>query len=417
MHKIYLTVKEITALMLLTGLVIFLITYAFISIRRKRGTRITRPTASLLGASLMIIFGVVSVEQALRSIDLNIIFLLIGMMSMVSIFQFSGFFDWVISSITRISKTSGRMFILLSLATAFLSALFVNDAVVLFFTPIILSITKENSINPEPFLLTEIFSANIGSVATEIGNPQNAYIAIESSIPFFHYFERMLPVSIISLAISMLFIYYFYREDMKKTLKIREQKNEIRNPRLFYSGVITMTLILTSFFFVKDIAIVPFIGASVLLFVAPFISDIDPRKVIKDVDWGIILFFVGLFIVMQGVMLSGILDEMLLFFNTHGLSLYSPWWYVTFVAIVSNLVSNVPAVLLLSPVTSGKFWLLLAMSSTLAGNATIIGAAANIIVLEIASVWGVEISWTRFSRVGFPVTLVTIALGTLVLIL
>ncbi|MEM2937846.1 MAG: SLC13 family permease, partial [Thermoplasmata archaeon] len=170
--------------MLLIGLIIFLITYVFISIRRKKGTRITRPTASLLGASLMIIFGVVSIDQALQSIDLNIIFLLIGMMSMVSIFQFSGFFDWVILNITRISKTSGKLFVFISISTAFFSALFVNDAVVLFFTPIILKIAKDNNINPEPFLLTEIFSANIGSVATEIGNPQNAYIAIKSYIPF-----------------------------------------------------------------------------------------------------------------------------------------------------------------------------------------------------------------------------------------
>ncbi|MEM0448049.1 MAG: SLC13 family permease, partial [Thermoplasmata archaeon] len=283
--------------MLLIGLIIFLITYVFISIRRKKGTRITRPTASLLGASLMIIFGVVSIDQALQSIDLNIIFLLIGMMSMVSIFQFSGFFDWVILNITRISKTSGKLFVFISISTAFFSALFVNDAVVLFFTPIILKIAKDNNINPEPFLLTEIFSANIGSVATEIGNPQNAYIAIKSSIPFFYYFEKMLPVSIISLIISMFIIYVFYKNEMKISLKILEKNKAIKNNKLFYSGIITMTLILTSFFFVKNIAIVPFVGASILLFVSPFISDIDPRKIIKEVDWGIILFFIGLFIV------------------------------------------------------------------------------------------------------------------------
>ncbi|MEM4051195.1 MAG: SLC13 family permease [Thermoplasmata archaeon] len=402
--------------MLLIGLIIFLITYVFISIRRKKGTRITRPTASLLGASLMIIFGVVSIDQALQSIDLNIIFLLIGMMSMVSIFQFSGFFDWVILNITRISKTSGKLFVFISISTAFFSALFVNDAVVLFFTPIILKIAKDNNINPEPFLLTEIFSANIGSVATEIGNPQNAYIAIKSSIPFFYYFEKMLPVSITSLIISMFIIYVFYKNEMKISLKILEKNKAIKNNKLFYSSIITMTLILTSFFFVKNIAIVPFVGASILLFVSPFISDIDPRKIIKEVDWGIILFFIGLFIVMEGVIVSGILDEMLNFFNSYGMSLSSPFTYVTFVSIISNLVSNVPAVLLISPITHGKFWLLLAMSSTLAGNATIIGAAANIIVLEIASLWGIEISWLKFSAVGVPVTIITIFLGSLILI-
>ncbi|MFP3317909.1 MAG: SLC13 family permease [Thermoplasmata archaeon] len=400
----------------LIGLSIFLLTYALISIRRKKGYRITRPTAALLGASLMMIFGVITIDEAISAIDLNIIFLLIGMMSIVSIFQFTGFFEWIISRIVKFSKTSGRLFILISISTAFFSALFVNDAVVLFFTPIILAISRDNEINPEPFLLSEIFSANIGSVATEIGNPQNAYIAIKSSIPFFYYLIKMLPVAIISLIISILIIYIFYKDTMNKKLKSYSLEKGIKNKKLFYSATITLVLILFSFIFERNIAIVPFIGASILLFVSPFISDVDPRKIIKEIDWGIILFFVGLFIVLEGVLVSGILSEMINVFNSYGLNLNHPLWYVTFVAVVSNLVSNVPAVMLISPITTGKFWLLLAMSSTLAGNATIIGAAANIIVLEISSVWGIEISWGRFSKVGIPVTIITISLGTLILV-
>ncbi|MVT13624.1 MAG: anion transporter [Euryarchaeota archaeon] len=400
----------------LIGLSIFLLTYALISIRRKKGYRITRPTAALLGASLMMIFGVITIDEAISAIDLNIIFLLIGMMSIVSIFQFTGFFEWIISRIVKFSKTSGRLFILISISTAFFSALFVNDAVVLFFTPIILAISRDNEINPEPFLLSEIFSANIGSVATEIGNPQNAYIAIKSSIPFFYYLIKMLPVAIISLIISILIIYIFYKDTMNKKLKSYSLEKGIKNKKLFYSATITLVLILFSFIFERNIAIVPFIGASILLFVSPFISDADPRKIIKEIDWGIILFFVGLFIVLEGVLVSGILSEMINVFNSYGLNLNHPLWYVTFVAVVSNLVSNVPAVMLISPITTGKFWLLLAMSSTLAGNATIIGAAANIIVLEISSVWGIEISWGRFSKVGIPVTIITILLGTLILV-
>lgn len=400
----------------LIGLSIFLLTYALISIRRKKGYRITRPTAALLGASLMMIFGVITIDEAISAIDLNIIFLLIGMMSIVSIFQFTGFFEWIISRIVKFSKTSGRLFILISISTAFFSALFVNDAVVLFFTPIILAISRDNEINPEPFLLSEIFSANIGSVATEIGNPQNAYIAIKSSIPFFYYLIKMLPVAIISLIISILIIYIFYKDTMNKKLKSYSLEKGIKNKKLFYSATITLVFILFSFIFERNIAIVPFIGASILLFVSPFISDVDPRKIIKEIDWGIILFFVGLFIVLEGVLVSGILSEMINVFNSYGLNLNHPLWYVTFVAVVSNLVSNVPAVMLISPITTGKFWLLLAMSSTLAGNATIIGAAANIIVLEISSVWGIEISWGRFSKVGIPVTIITILLGTLILV-
>ncbi len=179
-----------------------------------------------------------------------------------------------------------------------------------------------------------------------------------------------------------------------------------------------MIAILISFFFVQNIAFVPFIGASVLLFLTPLITNEDPRRIIKEVDWGIILFFVGLFIVLEGVNVSGILSDIMNMFNNYGLPLSTPLWYVTFVTILSNLVSNVPAVLLLSPITyQTKFWLALALSSTLAGNATIIGAAANIIVLEIANTYGMDINWIRFSRVGIPVTVITIALGTLILFL
>jgi Na+/H+ antiporter NhaD and related arsenite permeases len=226
----------------------------------------------------------------------------------------------------------------------------------------------------------------------------------------------MLPVAIISLIISILIIYIFYKDTMNKKLKSYSLEKGIKNKKLFYSATITLVLILFSFIFERNIAIVPFIGASILLFVSPFISDADPRKIIKEIDWGIILFFVGLFIVLEGVLVSGILSEMINVFNSYGLNLNHPLWYVTFVAVVSNLVSNVPAVMLISPITTGKFWLLLAMSSTLAGNATIIGAAANIIVLEISSVWGIEISWGRFSKVGIPVTIITILLGTLILV-
>ncbi len=402
--------------MIYVALVIFILTYALISIRRMRGSKLTRPTSALFGAALMIVFGIVSISQAIESIDVSIIFLLIGMMTIVSIFQISGFFNWAVSKLVSFSKTSGRLFLIISFSTAFLSALFLNDAVVLFFTPIIMKISKETDINPEPFLLSEIFSANIGSVATEIGNPQNAYIAIESHIPFFYYSEFLLPISIISLLISTFIIYAFYKKDMKRKIESEIKENGIRHKNLLYTGIFTMIGILISFFFVQDIAFVPFLGASLLLFLTPLIANEDPRRIIKEIDWGIILFFVGLFIVLEGVNVSGILSDMIKFFNSYGMPLSSAPWYVAFVTILSNLVSNVPAVLLLSPITHAtRFWLALALSSTLAGNATIIGAAANIIVLEIANTYGVDINWIRFSRVGIPVTVITIALGSLIL--
>jgi len=403
---------------MLLALIIFVITYTLISLRRIRGSKLTRPTSALFGAALMIIFGVVSLDQAVQAIDVNILLLIMGMMIIVGVFELTGFFNWVVYKLLTFSENTLTLFIIVSLSTAFLSALFLNDAIVLFFTPIIIKLSQSAKINPEPFLLTVIFSANIGSVATEIGNPQNAYIAIKSGIPFFYYLIKLLPVSILSLLFSMLILYLIYKDDLRKKIKVeRIEKGEIVHKNLFYIGVLTMILIFISFLFVKNIAIVPFIGASFLLFITPFFENLDPRKIIRSVDWGIILFFIGLFIVLEGVQVSGLLKEIMGIFEIIA-PLTNPFWYVTLVSVLSNLVSNVPAVMLLSPSTSGtNYWLALAMASTLAGNATILGAAANVIVLEIASTMGYEINWLRFSKAGLPVSVITILLGTLILFL
>ncbi len=403
---------------MLLALLIFIVTYTLISLRRIRGTKLTRPTSALLGASLMIIFGIVSLNQAVQAIDLNILLLILGMMIIVGVFELTGFFNWFVYKLLTFSENTLTLFIIVSVSTAFLSALFLNDAIVLFFTPIIIKLSENAKINPEPFLLTVIFSANIGSVATEIGNPQNAYIAIKSGIPFFYYLIKMLPVSIISLLISMAILYLIYKNDLRKKIKTEKvEKGEIVHKNLFYVGIATMILIFISFLFVRNIAIVPFVGASILLFITPFFENFDPRKIIKSVDWGIILFFIGLFIVLEGVQVSGLLKEIMDIFQVVA-PLTNPFWYVTLVSVLSNLVSNVPAVMLLSPSTSGtNYWLSLAMSSTLAGNATILGAAANIIVLEIASTMGYEINWLRFSKSGLPVSIITILIGTIILFL
>lgn len=403
---------------MLLALLIFIVTYTLISLRRIRGSKLTRPTSALFGAALMILFGVVSLNQAVQAIDVNILLLILGMMIIVGVFELTGFFNWVVYKLLTFSENTLTLFIIVSVSTAFLSSLFLNDAIVLFFTPIIIKLSENAKINPEPFLLTVIFSANIGSVATEIGNPQNAYIAIKSGIPFFFYLIKMLPVSIISLLISMAILYLIYKNDLRKKIKSEKvEKGEIVHKNLFYIGIATMILIFISFLFVRNIAIVPFVGASFLLFITPLFENFDPRKIIKSVDWGIILFFIGLFIVLEGVQVSGLLKEIMDIFQIVA-PLTNPFWYVTLVSVLSNLVSNVPAVMLLSPSTSGtNYWLSLAMSSTLAGNATILGAAANVIVLEIASTMGYEINWLRFSKAGLPVSIITILIGTVILFL
>jgi len=406
-------------LIFIEGTLIFVFTYILITIKNIFRKNIPRSVSSLLGAALMIIFGIVPFYDVIQSINMGIILLLFGMMSIVGIFGSLGFFDWIAFKLINFSNNSRNFLILLSLITAILSAFFLNDAVVLFFSPIVIKIINEEKLNPSPYILSLIFSANIGSVATEIGNPQNAYIGLMSKIPFFYYFERMFLVSLISLFISIIFLYLYYRKDMNITFHKKEEKIKIKNKLLTVisiSAVILMIILMIILNNPDSLFIIPFISSSILLFVYIFSESSDPRKIIRDVDWNIIMFFIGLFIVLQGITIIGIPRNIENIFSDAGLSFKNPYWYTAFVAIISNLVSNVPAVLLIGSFTTGtNYWLDLAMSSTLAGNMTVIGAAANLIVLEIASLNGIEISWKEFLKIGIPLSIVTIIAGTYII--
>ncbi|MGC8585181.1 MAG: SLC13 family permease [Thermoplasmata archaeon] len=406
-------------LIFIEGTLIFVFTYILITIKNIFRKNIPRSVSSLLGAGLMIIFGIVPFYDVIQSINIGIILLLFGMMSIVGIFGSLGFFDWIAFKLINFSNNSRNLLILLSLITAILSAFFLNDAVVLFFSPIVIKIINEEKLNPSPYILSLIFSANIGSVATEIGNPQNAYIGLMSKIPFFYYFERMFLVSLISLFISIIFLYLYYRKDMNITFHKKEEEIKIKNKPLTVisiSAVILMIILMIILNNPDSLFIIPFVSSSILLFVYIFSESSDPRKIIRDVDWNIIMFFIGLFIVLQGIIIIGIPKNIENIFSDAGLSFKNPYWYTAFVAIISNLVSNVPAVLLIGSFTTGtNYWLDLAMSSTLAGNMTVIGAAANLIVLEIATLNGIEISWKEFLKIGIPLSIVTIIAGTYII--
>ncbi|MEM3252543.1 MAG: SLC13 family permease [Thermoplasmata archaeon] len=403
---------------MLVALIIFLFTYVLISLRRFKLLNFERPATALFGAMLMIIFGIITPAEAFNSIDLNIIFLLLGMMIIVSSIGSTGFFTYISVQIVRHSKTGLQFLIYIMVITAGLSALFLNDAVVLFLTPIIIESTRMIKVNPVPYLLSEIFAANIGSVATLIGNPQNVYIAIHSSLSFGGWLMVLGPVAIISLIVAIIIIYAIYKKDINVPIKSMEEKKELENKSflLFAMAVIIATLI--AFLISRQIAIIALVSGSILLFVSPLFKNSSSKMILKNVDWSIIVFFIGLFILLEGVEVSGVLGMIINYFNSINLSMTNMGSLVTITAILSNLVSNVPAVLLIAqfiPYSSSHLWLALAMSSTLAGNLTIIGAAANIIVLEIASSMGVDVNWKEFSKAGIPVSIATLLIGVVVL--
>jgi len=435
---------------LLIALAIFLVTYALISIRRFPKVKVDRPAAALVGAALMIFLGVVEPRAAIDAINMDILILLVGMMVLVAGLELCGFFEWVSLRMIRYSRNQFMFLVLTMAVTGALSALVLNDTIVLLFTPIIIRTCRLLKTNPVPFLVAEAIAANIGSVATVVGNPQNAFIATKAGISFVDFSIRLVPVSIVCMLVAIAILYIVYRKDIEKGAAqefrrkiLKEgwtafQDELIKGDAMTTSGIrklrerrlglytlmvvtaLTFIGFVVSHFFDTPLALIAFLGGVAALFLVPIMSDVKAKEMLAGVDWTIILFFVGLFIVIQGVKDSLLLDEIKNFFPGFGDGAVPTLeWLTALSAFLSNLVSNVPAVMLLSemiPISETDLWLALASSSTLAGNATILGAAANVIVAEKAEGMGVEVDFWKFTMVGFPIAMATLFVSTLMLI-
>lgn len=259
---------------------------------------------------------------------------------------------------------------------------------------------------------------------TEIGNPQNAFIAIRSGIPFLEYTAIMLPVTLACLVVAIVFVWAAFRKELATPLTNAQAPSESRLEKRGLALTLTIVVGAVTAFFVTTPAWLPAIalaGGVLVLFFLPFVTRVTPWKLVARTDWSIILFFIGLFVVLGGVRSSGLSAAIQAGFTslfggtTGGLA-----WLTGLSAVLSNLISNVPAVLLLSEVVEGAggsrlLWLALASSSTLAGNATILGAAANVIVVQIASRDSVEVSMKDFVKAGLPVTVATLIVSTVLL--
>ena len=401
---------------------IFVATYVLISAQKVGRFRIERPSAAMLGAALMIALGVVGPMAALGAIDLNVLLLLLGMMLLVAGLDACGFFDYVALQIARRARTQWEFLWTLMVAAALLSALVLNDAIALLMTPIVVRACRGMALDPVPFLVGEGIAVNVGSVATEVGNPQNAYIGIHSGISFLDYAVIMTPITIACLAVSIGVVRFAFSQRLQGPITSRPPHDSLvpihRTGLAFTLGVLVVAIV--GFFASAPVWLpaIALVGGSVVLFGLPLVNrGTSGRGILGKVDWSILLFFIGLFIVIAGVQSSGLADSIEGGFTAvSGGSAGGVWWLSVLTALLSNLVSNVPAVLLLAPLaTTRNLWLTLAASSTLAGNATILGAAANVIVVQAASRQGVEISFKDWFRAGLPATVATLVLATAVL--
>jgi Na+/H+ antiporter NhaD/arsenite permease-like protein len=380
---------------------------------------------------LMILFRVLTFQQAISAINFETLALLLGMMLLLVVLQQADFFNIVASRSVSIARTPWQLLILIVAVTGLSSAFLVNDVVVLIFTPIIIHTCRLLKINPVPYLLAEAMVSNIGSTATIVGNPQNMLIGTTSGISFIHFIKYLAPVSLVSSVILITVIYLFYRKQMSSSFSItREdtygfsvisgQPAAADRKRLLTTVLPILALTIAALFlssvFKLSIPVIALVGGVAAI----VLSGIRPSKLIRSVDWALLLFFAGLFIVIGGASQSGLLDMFMgnLRIQADAAGIF---YMQTFSVLISQIVSNVPLTMLVIPmiqnVPGDVLWISLAAGATLGGNATILGSIANIIVIEQAYRHDVKINWWEFSKTGLVVTSLTVAASIGILIL
>lgn len=392
--------------------IIFLSTYIVIALGQPPLFRIDRAGAAIIGASLMILTGSISELDAFMAIDYKTIIILFGMMIVVANLRLSGFFNIVMGFIIKKIKNPKTFLKWLIFLSGILSAFFVNDTVCLMFTPFLLSLCENLKLNPKPFLIALCMSSNIGSVATLTGNPQNIIIGSAGKLSYSSFFLKMLPVSFLGFVILYAILLYFYRRDLKQEISV-ETFFKVR-----YNRALTIkTLVVTSFVILFFMIGLPMelvaLGSGCFLLIT---RRIKPEKIYALIDFRLLVFFIGLFIIIKTLEFSPLSKDLLE--NVGRKSISNLWFFTILSVILSNIVSNVPAVLIIkSFLNNGSeiHWLILAMSSTLAGNLTILGSIANIIVIEGASN-RVKITFWEYSKIGFFVTFLSVFLGTIVIL-
>ena len=394
------------------GFIVFLLTYVVIALGQPPLFRIDRTGAAIIGASLMVILGVLAIQDAYNAIDYKTILILFGMMILIANLRLSGFFGIVLNFLSKNLRNPLILFYVLIFVSGLLSAFFVNDTVCLIFTPFILELTRRMDVNPKPYLLALAMSANIGSAATITGNPQNIIIGAASGISYSTFFAKLFPASLISLVIVGLVIHFFYRNDIKnKVVEVKDIRYKYNKALVMKTSSIALLTVVLFFLNVPMHIVAIGVGAFLLI-----TRRVKPEKVYSLVDFELLILFIGLFIVVKGFERSVVFGEMVDYVRQ---VVNTPLSFVISSALLSNIVSNVPAVLIFKPMMGSLFssqdaWLYLAMSSTFAGNLTILGSIANIIVIESASP-KVKIGFLEYLKVGVPVTILSILVGFLIL--
>lgn len=413
--------------------------------------RIHKTTVAIFGASLMIICGVLTQHEAFYveelGIDYNVIFLLIGMMIIVHIFSKTGIFQYLAIKSAKLAKGEPfRIMIIFALITAFLSALLDNVTTVLLLVPVILLITVELEIDPVPFILSEIFASNIGGTATLIGDPPNIMIGSKLHLTFMDFIYHLAPAILIILPFFFLMMKLMFgkglhvKEELKQRIMNMDEKALIKDPRLLIKSLIVFVLVIAGFvmhgFLNLELATIALAGAGLLL----LISGEEPHEAFRGVEWPTIFFFIGLFIIVGGIVKVGLItklsDSMVILTNPSPDNMFLTTSVMLWLsAFCSAVIGNIPYVAAMIPMTAEMannvfssdmgyesainqpgmmpVWWAMALGACLGGNGSLVGASANVVAIGMAEKAGVSISFSKFLIYGIPVMIMTLAISML----
>ncbi|KXZ40364.1 possible tyrosine transporter P-protein (TC 2.A.45.2.1) [Alkalithermobacter thermoalcaliphilus JW-YL-7 = DSM 7308] len=410
---------------------IFILTYVFIV-----SEKIDRTAISFFGACLMILFGIVTQEEAIHYIDFNTIGLLIGMMIVVSILKSTGLFQYIAIKSAKIAKGEPlRIIVIFSIVTAVLSAFLDNVTTVLLIAPVTLVITDTLKVNPIPFLVPQILSSNIGGTATLVGDPPNIMIGSSTNLSFLDFIFNTGPISLIILIVTIFSFKFIYKDklhvtdDVKQKVFSFDEKLAIKDKKLLVKSLTILLLTVLGFLtherFGLESSSVALIGASIMLLV----SRSKVEEVFHDIEWPTIFFFVFLFILVGGLEKVGIIDKLAYFItsstkNNLFLSTILILWtsaiasaFLDNIPFVATMIPLIKKIALLSSTDITPLWWALSLGACLGGNGSLIGASANVIVAGMLKKHNNEISFIDYLKIGFPLMIVSIILSTIYLIL
>lgn len=398
------------------SLLIFFLVYLGMILGNWPGLAIDRTGIALLGAIAFIELQNTSLSQVIEYVDLSALAILFSFMIISAQFYYSGFYTHIVERIEKWRITPSQLLLALILISAGLSAVLLNDIVCLALTPLIIKGCFHKKLNPLPFLLGLACASNIGSALTLVGNPQNLLIGQVLSVPFGSYLGYSFIPCLLGLLVTWIIIKWNTGKNWHQEGKSIHFETIPFNFWQSCKGIVLIVLLLI-IFFMFDVPRdhVALVAAGFLLLSRRMAS----QTMLSFIDWQLLVLFIGLFIVNRSFLDTHAVDHLQKFLKSSQIDVSSPIWIFSISVVLSNIVSNVPAVMLLLPFIKGPYdGSILALSSTLAGNLFIIGSLANIIVISQAARYGVKINWKKHMQVGLPITLITlgITLGWLYLI-